>query len=219
MKRVLFAILALSLFVSPTQFVMAESGGHDGAQQETSAHDTNANHSGHGPNIDTMDVDYVAIIWTIIVFVLLLAILRGAAWKPVQQILVKREEFITDSLASARKEREDAAELLRQYTEQVQKAKEEAAAIIEEGRRDAEVVRAKEQQKTREEQDAMKERALRDIEIARDTAIKGLYDLTARLATNVAGRIIEKELSPADHEKLVADSIKRLGSLESANNN
>lgn len=219
MRRVLFVVLALGLWVMPTQLVMAESGGHGDAQHDSTAHNANGDHGGHGPQIEKMDVDYAAAFWTIGIFVLLLLILRGAAWKPVQQILVKREAFITDSLASAKREREEAEQLLKQYAEQIQKAKEEAAAIIEEGRRDAEAVKVKVQQEARAEHDAIIDRARRDVEIARDTAVKSLYDQTARLATEVAGLIIEKELKPADHEKLVADSIQRLNALKSAGNN
>ncbi len=216
MRRVLLILFALGLCVSSPQLANAESGAHG---SDTHHADGTHDDHGHGPKLETMGVDFMNSVWTIVIFVLLLLILRGAAWKPVLEILSKRESFITESLANAKKEREDAEALLKQYTEQVQKAKEEAAAIIEEGRRDAEAVKARVQQESRDEHDAMIDRARKDIEIARDTAVKSLYELTAKLATDVAGKIIEKELTPADHEKLVSDSISKLSSLEKAGTN
>jgi len=53
----------------------------------------------------------------------------------------------------------------------------------------------------------MIERARREIQIATDTATKELYTLSARLATDMATRIVGKELGPQDHERLIADSI------------
>ena len=57
----------------------------------------------------------------------------------------------------------------------------------------------------------MVERARREIGLATDTAVKELYTLGAKLATDAASRIISKELSPHDHERLIAESIEELG--------
>jgi F-type H+-transporting ATPase subunit b len=190
----------------------ADDGGHgDAAGGEAHGGD-------HGESFGLLTIDTMTAISTIVVFVALLAVLGKVAWKPVQDMLVQREQFIENSLRTAKTEREDAQELLAKYTEQIQKAREEASVIVEEGRRDAEAVKRRIEEETRANADAMTERAKRDIEIARDTAVKSLYDLTAKLATDVAGRIIEKELTASDHERLVKDSINELANLRSNSN-
>ncbi len=162
------------------------------------------------PQYELLTVDAMTAIWTIVVFVLLLLILRKFAWGPIQQVLVQREKFIADSLAHARQEREESQKLLKQYSEQIQAARNEATAIVEEGRRDAEVVKAKIQAEARREAEVLIDRAKREIGVARDTAVKDLYSRTASLATEVAGRIIRKELSPGEHERLIRESIDEL---------
>lgn len=169
-------------------------------------------HAAEGPNLFTGDLGNI--FWTLLTFGLVLFVLGKWAWGPVLTALQKREDFIRDSLASAKADRESAETRLREYEQRMQASREEATAIVDEGRRDAEVVKAKIEQNARAEGDAMIERAKREIEIARDTAVKEIYNLTADLATEVAGRIIGKELDPSEHDRLVTEAIDSLSQLE-----
>ena len=121
-----------------------------------------------------------------------------------------REEFIRDSLAKAKKDREQSEAKLMQIEDRLGKAREEATAIVDEGRRDAEVLHRKLQQEARDEADATIERARREISLAKDTAVKELYERTARLATDAAARIVRKELNADDHRRLVDEAIEEL---------
>jgi F-type H+-transporting ATPase subunit b len=157
--------------------------------------------------------DYGNIIWTLIIFGVVLVVLGKYVWPPILRALQRREAFIHDSLQQARQDREEAELRLKQYTEQLAKAREEASAIVDEGRRDAEVVKRKIESAARREGDAMIERARREITTARDTAVKDLYQLTARLSTEVAARIIRQELDAKSHERLIEESIEELAKL------
>lgn len=165
-------------------------------------------HGGQQPSLFAGDLGNA--IWTVIIFVLLLVVLGKFAWRPILAALQKREEFIRDSLAQARKDRADAEARLRGIEERLHTARDEATAIVEEGRRDGEVVKRKAHQEARAEAQVMLERAKREINLARDTAVKELYDLTAALATEAASRIIAKELDAKEHERLIAESIDQL---------
>ncbi len=160
---------------------------------------------GEPPSIFTGDLGNV--IWTLITFVAVVIVLGKFAWGPVLTALQKREEFIRNSLAEAKKGQEQAEARLRQIEERLATAHQEAGAIVDEGRRDAEVVKRRIQQDTSRETYEMLERATREIGLARDTAVKELYDLTATLATKAASRVIGKEINAADHERLIAEAI------------
>ncbi len=67
------------------------------------------------------------------------------------------------------------------------------------------------EQATREEAERMIERAKREIEVAKQTAVRELYEQSATLATGVAARVLKREVSAADHERLIADAIEQLG--------
>ncbi|MCH8251152.1 MAG: F0F1 ATP synthase subunit B [Planctomycetes bacterium] len=151
--------------------------------------------------------------FAIAVFVLLLIILSSFAFKPILGALQKREDFIRDSLEQAKKDRESAEQRLKDYEQKLNEARAEATAIVDEGRRDAEVVRKKIADEAEKDATAMVERAKREIGIATETAVKEVFAMSARLATDAASRIIRKELNPADHERLVAESIEELDKL------
>ena len=79
-----------------------------------------------------------------------------------------------------------------------------------EGRRDAEVVARRVHDEARRESEELLARARREIQLAADSARKQLHDDAAELAVAVAGRVIGKELSLADHRRLVQESIREM---------
>lgn len=166
---------------------------------------------------DPMNLDLWQSGFTIVVFALLLIILRAVAWKPMLKALKDREDFIRDSLESAKRNREEAEKRLKEYQAQIEKARHEATAIVDEGRRDAEVLRRKIHEDAKKEADAMMVRARREIGIARDTAVKDLYTLSGELATQLAGRILQKEVDSKIHERLIRESIDEIARLETRN--
>ncbi|MFQ5525758.1 MAG: F0F1 ATP synthase subunit B [Thermoanaerobaculia bacterium] len=149
-------------------------------------------------------------VWTLIIFGVVLFILGKYAWGPLLEGLQQREQFIHDSLAEAKKDREDAEVRLEQYSAKLDEARSEATAIVEEGRRDAEVVKARIEEEAREESQRILDRAKREIDLAKQTAIKALYTSSAELATDIASRILQKELSATEREALVARSLDEL---------
>lgn len=166
---------------------------------------------GNGPSIFTGDLGNI--FWTLLTFVAVLFVLGKFAWGPILNALQKREDFIRDSLEKARKDREEAEARLREHEERLNKARAEATAIVDEGRRDAEVVKQQIEQDARKEANAMIERAKREIGIATETAVKELYDLSGKLATDIAAKIIRKELDAAEHDRLIAESIEELSKV------
>jgi F-type H+-transporting ATPase subunit b len=146
-------------------------------------------------------------LWTVVIFVLVLVVLGKFAWGPLLAGLQAREAYIRESLQTARRDREESEARLREYEEKLAAARTEATAIIEEGRRDAEVVKRKIEEQAKQESNMMIERARHEIEAATAEATRQLYTLSAHLATELAARIIGRELDPKDHERLIAESI------------
>lgn len=149
-------------------------------------------------------------LWTVVIFLLVVWVLGKFAWGPMLRGLQAREDFIRQSLKEARADREAAEARLKEYEERLAHARAEATAIVEEGRRDAEVVKARIEEEAGEEAERMLARARREIGIAKETAVKELYATAGSLAVEVASRIVARELKPEDHERLIAESIERL---------
>ncbi|MEM6794239.1 MAG: F0F1 ATP synthase subunit B [Acidobacteriota bacterium] len=150
------------------------------------------------------------ILWTLITFGLVVFVLGKFAWGPLQDTLEKRESFIRDSLEQAKKDRESAEARLKEYEERLAEARAEATSIVEEGRRDAEVTRQRIEEDARAEADKMIERAKREIGIARETAVKDLYERSGLMASEIAGRIVGRELDAKAHEKLISEALSQL---------
>jgi F-type H+-transporting ATPase subunit b len=191
----------------------AIDGGSTAQAENTHIGDAHAVSGEHGAGAEKpalLNFDPGAAVWSIIIFVVLLVALRAFAWKPILKVLQDREELIQSSLDDAKRERQEAEQLLTEYRQQLARAREEATAIVEEGRRKAEQVGRELQDEARREAAEMFERTRREIDLATDAAIRRLYDQTAELAVDVATGVVRKELSAEDHRALVNDSLERM---------
>jgi F-type H+-transporting ATPase subunit b len=150
-------------------------------------------------------------LWTVVIFGLVLAVLGKFAWGPILTALQSREAFIRESLEKAQADRLEAEARLKEYLDKINNSRAEATAIVDEGRRDAEAVKHRIEQDAREEAEKIIARGKHEIELATQTAVKELYTTSAKLATELAGRILAREIKPQDHERLSADAIDELG--------
>ena len=149
-------------------------------------------------------------IWTLVIFFLLLVVLAKFAWKPLLTALQDREKFIRESLDSAKRDREAAEARLKEYEQRLAKAREEAGAVIDEARRDAENVKRRLEDEARRSAEDIANRATREIGVARDTALKELYEKSAAMAMEMAGQVLQRQLTPEDHQRLVRDALSKL---------
>ncbi len=207
-------VIGLCCLVGPGAIAPASAQQDDHAP--ATGHEEAATDSAHGgdsashaePSIFTGDLGNI--IWSLVTFLIVLVVLGKFAWGPILGTLQKREDFIRDSLEQAKRDRDDAAAQLASYEKKQADSRAEASAIVEEGRRDAEVLKRKIEDDAKAEADAVVERAKREIGLATDTARRELYDLAAKLATDVASKIINEELDGAKHERLIAESIEQI---------
>jgi F-type H+-transporting ATPase subunit b len=159
-----------------------------------------------------VDGDFGNFFWTLLTLVVVYLVLKKWAWGPLLAALQDRERFIEDSLNQAVAEREQAREQLHKYEEKLATARGEVDAMLDEARRDAAALREREEVRAKEEARLIVERARREIDVAADTAVKRLYEHAAQLSTSAAAKILDRELTAADHDRLVAEAIEALGS-------
>ena len=149
-------------------------------------------------------------IWTLAIFVLVLAVLGKFAWGPMLAMLQQREEFIHRSLADAKREREEAESTLKEYAARLQAARGEANAMLEEARRDAERLREELRQRARTEADTMIKNAEREIGLQTQRAIQDIRREAVDLSVAIASKIIQKNLTKEDNERLIADALRQM---------
>ncbi len=147
---------------------------------------------------------------TIIIFLGLLAVLGKWAWKPLVAQLEKREQSIAKTIEDAQKRQKDAEGLLAQYRARLDKAEAEAQQLLAQSRRDAAAAREKVLAAAQEEAAKAAQSARREIEQAKQEAISELYDTTADLATDVAARLIRKNLTADDRKRMLNESLAEI---------
>ena len=170
-------------------------------------------HGGSGATGGPFEGNIGVALWTLVIFAFVIFVLGRYAWGPILGGLQAREKFIRESLESAKRDREAAEARLKEYTDKLVAARGEATAIVDEARRDADVVKHRIEEEARSEANLMIERARREIGIAKETAVKELYILAAQLTTKAASKVLRREIQPSDHERLIRDAMQELSDL------
>ncbi|HTL30665.1 MAG TPA: F0F1 ATP synthase subunit B [Tepidisphaeraceae bacterium] len=149
-------------------------------------------------------------IWTVVIFVVMLAILYPTAWKNVLAGLKKREERIRKDIADAEAARVRAESTLRDYNAQLAAAEARGREILNKATVDAEALATSIRNRAQQESEEIKDRANRDIEAARAQAVADIHRQAADLATAVAEKILRRNLNAADQQDLVRQSLDQL---------
>ncbi len=143
----------------------------------------------------------------LIVFGLTMVILKKFAWGPIMTGLQDRENKIKGDLQQAEDAAKAAVKTLEEYKAKIMAANDEARKIIEQSKKDAQLVADQIKSSTEAELTQMKNRATAEIQSAKEQAISEVYAQAATLATDVASKILRKNLSADDQKKLVEESI------------
>ena len=156
-------------------------------------------------------------VWTLVIFVLVVVVLGKFAWGPVLALLQQREEFIHKSLSDAKRDRDEAEARLKDYAAKLQSAQAEAVAIIEDARKDAERLREELRQRARTEADTMLKNAERQIEMQTTRAVQQIRREAVDLSVTIASKLLQRNISKEDNEKLIADALKQIEATPRSN--
>ena len=141
--------------------------------------------------------------WTLIIFVILAFVLSRFAFGPITAAVRAREQALEEAIASAKRDREEAARLLDEQRAALDATRGEAQKLIADARTAAERVRAELIEQAHTEQANMLDRARREIETEKSNAIAQLRREAVDLAIAGAGRVIDRNLDQAANRQLV----------------
>ena len=161
-------------------------------------------------NNPLVQVDPGLFIWTIATFLVLLTLLAKFAWRPLLQALAAREETIRRSLADAEKARQELERLNQESESIIRQARTEAESIIVATRADAERLRGELREKARNEAEGIIKNAERQIQLETARALEQIRRETADLSIAIASKLIQKNITREDNERLIDDALKQL---------
>ena len=161
-----------------------------------------------------LKVDPGLLLWTIITFAVLLLILWKAAWKPIVEALDSRAEKVRGDIDNAEKARQEAEKLLEEHRQLMNNAKAEAGQIIAKGKEDAEKIKNDIVERANAEAREITERSKKEIEVARDSALAEIKEEIVVLSTEIASKIIEKNINPDDQKALVSEALNKIETVQ-----
>lgn len=149
----------------------------------------------------------------LIAFLIILFILGRFAWPTITGNLDRRAATIRDSLEKAEEAQIEAERMLEEYKQQMAEARKEAATVLQQARSAAEATRAEMMGKAQADADKMIAQATEAIEAEKHAAIAELQHAVAHLSVEVAGKIIDQELSYEEHLDVIEKYVAEAGSL------
>ena len=164
-------------------------------------------------------MDYQSLVafngWTFIVQILNLFIqlylFKRFLFKPIKDILAKRQAEVDEVYDEANKANLEAQTAKTDYEARLLTANTEAEAItqraIESARAQSDALITSAQA----EAAAMKQKAEADIELERRKAVNEMKGEISELAVSIASKVVSKDLTAEDHERLIEQFIEDLG--------
>ena len=156
-------------------------------------------------------------IYTLLIFGLLFLILAKFAWGPFNEGLAKREATIREARDEALKAKSDAEKVQNELKAEFAAASDKIRAMMDEARKDADVLRAKEREVGVKEAAAERDRAKREIEVAKDQALQEIYQKSVEVAALISSKAIRRNMTAADHSRLIDEALSDLKTSVSRN--
>ncbi|MCH8823577.1 MAG: F0F1 ATP synthase subunit B [Planctomycetes bacterium] len=169
----------------------------------------------HGAeSAELMAANWLPAVTALVVFLLAFGFLYIKVWPKIVQGLEDRDNKIRQEIESAEQAREQAKAALAEYERSLASAREEANAMIVRAKADAKAAGEQLRASNEAELSRMKQRATRDIEAAKTTAISELYTQAAMLSADIAAKVLAREMTAEDQQRLINQSLEELGSVK-----
>jgi F-type H+-transporting ATPase subunit b len=155
------------------------------------------------PNVGLM-------VWTIVVFVISLLILRRWVFPLIGQALDRRAKTIEGDIDAAAELRVDADKLLAEYRERLKEARAQSEEILQRARQTADSHEHEARDQVQEILAEAAKRAEREIDAATKRALDDIRKEVADLTIMATEKVTRKTLNDADQRRLVEEALGEL---------
>lgn len=158
-----------------------------------------------------MEFTISTFVWTIINFLVLLAILSHFLFKPVNEVIDKRSSDIENNINQAKLDKEKAEELRIANEEEYRAAKKQGKIIVENYKAKAENVSEEIISDAHKEAELIIERAKKEIQREREKAEDEVKSRTIELSLELSKKALEKSIDEKMHRELIEKFISEVG--------
>ena len=199
------------------RLLASEFQGHGAGPPAENAETTQHEGVAPVPPIDPVEPKLGLMLWTVVVFVLLLIVLTRFAWQPLLAALHSREQHLEHVLLETERARNESEANLAEHRKLMARAGDEVRGILDKARQEAQATAEQLIKQAQAEGELAKQRAQRDIGQARDQALGEIWEKTAGMAVAIAGKVLSKELNDTEHRRLLDAAIKELPAATASN--
>ena len=167
------------------------------------------------PMLDAFESFVGVNFWTMLFawcnLIILYLFLRTLIFKPVKNMIDSRQKEIDDMYADAEKNREDAALMKADYEEKLSRANEESEEILKKAVRRAQLREEEILHEANDKAAHVMKRAEEQAELEKKRMVNEIKNEVSEMAIDIAGAVIERDVSRAEHEALIDEFIRTMG--------
>ncbi|MFH1856935.1 MAG: F0F1 ATP synthase subunit B [Candidatus Omnitrophota bacterium] len=153
------------------------------------------------------------LLFEVIGFLLLVAVLGKYAYKPLLSFLDERSAEIKKNIEEAEKHRLESEKSYKQAQDDLKEAKKHALFIKEDSQKQADEAREKILREAEERAVSLIEESRKDILSEIEHANAEVKSVIAQSAVAIASKILRKEIKEEEHRALVEEGLKNLSAL------
>ncbi|MBL9150110.1 MAG: F0F1 ATP synthase subunit B [Phycisphaerae bacterium] len=157
-----------------------------------------------------MEFNPIAYITSLVVFLVAFGVLAAMVWPKITKALDERQNKILGEIDAAEKARGDAEAARAKFEKDLAAARDESAKMIAQSRADAQRLADEIRAKSETELQDRLTKANAEIEGAKRAAVAEIHAKAADLATSIAGKILQRQITETDQKRLVEESLAEL---------
>lgn len=151
--------------------------------------------------------DFGLVFWMTVSFLIVVFLMGKFAWGPILKMLKDRETSIEDALLSAKKAREEVANMKSENEKILQEARNERDNLLKQARETREAMINEAKTKAQAEADRLIQMARESIQNEKQAAIADLKNQVAMLSVDIAEKIIRQQLSNDEKQKALVQEL------------
>ena len=149
-------------------------------------------------------------IWTLVLFGLVMYFLSKTAFPKIGEALEKRANAIRDNIAESEKTRAEADELLGEYRERLKEAREQADDILARARKSADAAEKAATEDGKAKREELVAAARKDIETETRRSLETIRKEVADLTLLATEKVTRKSLDDDDQRRLVEEALSEV---------
>ena len=151
------------------------------------------------------------LLWTVVNVLVMYALLRHFLFKPVQDVIAKRQQMVDASLADAEASKKEAADTMNAAQEKLRNVDNEAAARREAYEKQAEVEKQQLLADAQKQADEIVAAGKAAVEIERQNKLREADAQATALARSMCEKLLKHNLTAQDDDQLLDDLLQKAG--------